>query len=666
MSTKFELNSPYKPSGDQPQAIEKLIAGIRNGDKGQTLLGATGTGKTFVDANIIAAVNKSTLVLAHNKTLAAQLYNEFKAFFPNNAVHYFVSYYDYYQPEAYMPITDTYIEKDADINAEIDHLRHAATHALLTRSDVLVVASVSCIYGLGSPDLYKSQALLLSQNQIVKMAEIMRDLTAILYERNDYELLHGRFRVKGDILEIFPQYEEKPIRIEFFGDTIERIVSIDPVTGKTGREMKNIDIWPAKHFLAPPGNFNVILDEIRRDMEKEVAAFEKNNQLLEAERLRMRTEQDLEMLELTGTVSGIENYSRYFDGRQIGLPPKTLLDYFPKDYLLVIDESHMTVPQIGAMYFGDKSRKDQLVRYGFRLKAAFDNRPLKFSEFEARTGQIIYQSATPAEYELKHSARTVEQIIRPTGLLDPRVEIRPTENQIDNLLEEVKNSIANGHRVLITTLTKKIAEELAEYLYDLDIKVQYLHSDVDTLERSDILRDLRMGVYDVVVGINLLREGLDLPEVSLVIILDADKEGFLRSSTSLIQTIGRAARHIDGRVIMYADRVTKSMQFAIDETNRRRQIQEDYNIQNNIMPVSAVRKIEGKIQVELPENINTVAPINISKERLQYLLKEMESKMQFMSANLDFEKAAIYRDEIKRLKGEEVTYKRQFGRKRFR
>ncbi len=651
---KFVLHSPYQPTGDQPQAIARLVAQIKSGQKYQTLLGATGTGKTFVDAAVIEKVNKPTLVIAHNKTLAAQLYNEFKAFFPENAVHYFVSYYDYYQPEAYVPSTDTYIEKDADINAEIDHLRHAATHALLTRQDVLVVASVSCIYGLGSPAEYKSQVLNLKKGQQLKPAEFIRALTAILYQRNDFDLLRGRFRVKGDTLEVYPQYEDYTLRVEFFGDEIERILKINLVTGKPIESLEQVEIWPAKHFLPPPGNFDEILKRIRSDMEKEVKAFEKENKLLEAQRLRMRTEQDLEMLDLVGTVSGIENYSRYFDGRQIGTPPMTLLDYFPKDFLLIVDESHMTVPQIGGMYAGDKSRKEQLVNFGFRLAAAYDNRPLKFSEFESKLNQVIFQSATPADFELKKSSQVVEQIIRPTGLLDPRVEVRPTRNQVDDLLEEVKATIEKGQRVLITTLTKRMAEELADYLSDLDIKVQYLHSDVETLLRSDILRDLRLGVYDVLVGINLLREGLDLPEVSLVAILDADKEGFLRSSTSLIQTIGRAARHAEGRVIMYADTKTQSMQAAISETNRRRRIQERYNREHNITPKSAERKIEEKITADLAEEVDAVPVVDIPKERREELIKELTGSMHLAAANLDFEKAAIMRDEIKRLKGENV------------
>jgi len=646
---KFFLEAPFKPTGDQPEAIAKIVESIKKGNRFQTLLGATGTGKTFVDSCIIAQIGKPTLVIAHNKTLAAQLYNEFKNFFPKNAVCYFVSYYDYYQPEAYIPETDTYIEKDADINAEIDHLRHQATYALQTREDVIIVASVSCIYNLGSPAEYKKQVLEFWQGEEIKMVEVLRRLTGLQYVRNDYELLRGRFRVKGDRIEIFPQYEENLIRLEFFGDTIERILKIDPLSGQVLEELAEIKIWPAKHFLIPAQTMPEILANIRSDLEKEVAEFKQAGKILEAERLKMRVEADLEMLELTGTVAGIENYSRYFDGRLPGVAPLTLIDYFPKDFLMIIDESHMTIPQLAAMYNGDWSRKEALVKYGFRLKAAFDNRPLSFSEFERKISQVIFQSATPGEYELRKSKEVVELIIRPTGIVDPQVEVRPTKNQIDDLLGEVQKALAKKQRVLITTLTKRTAEELTEYLKNLKIKAEYLHSDIETLKRTDILRDLRLGKIEVVVGINLLREGLDLPEVGLIIILDADKEGFLRSTTSLIQTIGRAARNVEGRVIMYADRITRSMAEAIKETNRRRRIQEEYNRKHNIKPKSAARKIEERISVEIPEEPVIKEAVVLSPERKEFLIKELKAKMELAALNLEFEKAALYRDEIKRL-----------------
>jgi len=649
MMAKFFLEAPFKPTGDQPEAIAKIVESIKKGNRFQTLLGATGTGKTFVDSCIIAQIGKPTLVIAHNKTLAAQLYNEFKNFFPKNAVCYFVSYYDYYQPEAYIPETDTYIEKDADINAEIDHLRHQATYALQTREDVIIVASVSCIYNLGSPAEYKKQVLEFWQGEEIKMVEVLRRLTGLQYVRNDYELLRGRFRVKGDRIEIFPQYEENLIRLEFFGDTIERILKIDPLSGQVLEELAEIKIWPAKHFLIPAQTMPEILANIRSDLEKEVAEFKQAGKILEAERLKMRVEADLEMLELTGTVAGIENYSRYFDGRLPGVAPLTLIDYFPKDFLMIIDESHMTIPQLAAMYNGDWSRKEALVKYGFRLKAAFDNRPLSFSEFERKISQVIFQSATPGEYELRKSKEVVELIIRPTGIVDPQVEVRPTKNQIDDLLGEVQKALAKKQRVLITTLTKRTAEELTEYLKNLKIKAEYLHSDIETLKRTDILRDLRLGKIEVVVGINLLREGLDLPEVGLIIILDADKEGFLRSTTSLIQTIGRAARNVEGRVIMYADRITRSMAEAIKETNRRRRIQEEYNRKHNIKPKSAARKIEERISVEIPEEPVIKEAVVLSPERKEFLIKELKAKMELAALNLEFEKAALYRDEIKRL-----------------
>ncbi len=648
----FQIEAPYQPTGDQPRAIAELTAGLKADERYQTLLGATGTGKTFVMGNIIQAMNRPALVMAHNKTLAAQLYNEFKRFFPNNAVRYFVSYYDYYQPEAYVPTSDLYIEKDAQINEEIDRLRHATTEALLTRRDVIVVASVSCIYGLGSPERYKAQAVLLQQGGKWSRHALLKQLTDSQYQRNDTELRRGTFSVKGDSIEIFPAYDDATIRLNFFGDELEAIERRDPFHSKKLSDETKIWLYPAKHYVAPSDDFPAILGNIRTDMNQEVAAFQREGKILEAERLRTRTEQDLEMLEVTGTVAGIENYSRYFDERAPGTPPSTLLNFFPKDFLLFIDESHMTVPQIRGMHNGDRARKDQLINYGFRLKAAYDNRPLRYPEFLARTGQTIYVSATPSDEEKERSSRIAEQIIRPTGLVDPVIEVRPTEHQIDDVLAEVQGRIKHQQRVLVTTLTKRMSEELADYLHDLGIKVAYLHSDVETLERSEILRDLRLGVYDVIVGINLLREGLDLPEVSRVLILDADKEGFLRSSTSLIQTIGRAARHLEGKVIMYADRITGSMQVAIEETERRRGIQEAYNREHNIVPQTISRDIEAQMQLDLPETETVHPGDTIPAEEKKQLVKDLTEKMELAAANLEFEKAAMLRDQLALLAGE--------------
>ena len=650
MAEKFKLVAPYEPTGDQPQAIAKLLAGIERGEQIQTLMGVTGSGKTYVASNVIEKLQRPTLVIAHNKTLAAQLYNEFKRFFPDNAVRYFVSYYDYYQPEAYVPSSDLYIEKDAMVNDEIDRLRHAATSALLTRKDVLVVASVSCIYGLGSPATYKQSAVTLNVGETWSQRDLLRILTDGQYERNDVELRRGTFRVKGDTVEVFPAYEDALIRVSFFGDVIEKIERRDAFHNKRISESDTVTIFPAKHYVAAPENFQQILSQIRADMEREVGAFTKNGQPLEAERLRMRTEQDLEMLEVAGTVSGIENYSRYFDQRAPGSPPSTLLDFFPKDFLLFVDESHMTLSQVQGMYNGDRARKDTLIQYGFRLQAARDNRPLRYDEFKQRVGQRVYVSATPGPEERSTSTQMVEQIIRPTGLLDPVITIQPTENQIDNVLERIQDRIKRGQRTLVTTLTKRMSEELTEYLHDLGIKVAYIHSDVETLERSDILRDLRMGKYDVLVGINLLREGLDLPEVSQVLILDADKEGFLRSATALIQTIGRAARHSEGEVVMYSDRITNSMRQAIDETNRRRAIQEKHNQEYGITPRSITGDIHAKIvsqETADEERIKADLPPDAKKE----LARELRAQMDLAAANLEFERAATLRDEIAALEG---------------
>ncbi|MDO8471984.1 MAG: excinuclease ABC subunit UvrB, partial [bacterium] len=608
----------------------------------------TGSGKTFTIANVIAKQNKPTLVIAPNKTLAAQLWVEFKEYFPENAVHYFVSYYDYYQPEAYMPATDTYIEKDLEINEEIDRLRHAATHALLTRKDVIIVATVSCIYGLGSPELYAGHTLDLKKGDQVKRVDLLHHLTDLYYERNDTQLQRGRFRVAGDTIDIYPAYGDKVVRIDLNFDSIARLRLLHPVTLQVLQELDDEIIFPAKHYVTDSSSTKEILEQIRQDMVKEVKDFEDTDQILEAHRLKQRTSYDLELIAETGHVKGIENYSRYFDKRAPGTPPSVLIDYLPPDYLLVIDESHMTIPQIGGMYNGDQARKTTLIEHGFRLKAARDNRPLTMAEFEAHMGQTIAVSATPGPYELNLTKRVVEQIIRPTGLLDPAVEVRPTEGQIPNLIKEIEERIKRGERTLVTTLTKRMAEDLTDYLLEHKLKVQYLHSDIDTVERSEILHDLRTGKFDVVVGINLLREGLDLPEVSLVAIIDADKEGFLRSAPALIQTIGRAARHLNGRVIMYADHETRSMKLAINETNRRRAIQLKYNEEHNITPLSIQKSLEKKgLVVDKEANLTDVKKLKRA-DRLG-LIEELRDEMKTAAENLDFERAAVLRDEIERL-----------------
>lgn len=647
--TKFEILTQFNPAGDQPQAITKLTNGVIKGEKFQTLLGVTGSGKTFTLANVIQNTQKPTLVIAHNKTLAAQLASEFRQFFPNNAVHYFVSYYDYYQPEAYIPKTDTYIEKDSSINDEIDRLRNAATQALMTRSDVIIVASVSCIYGLGSPDVYKGSAVPIRLGDAFSQTQIARKLSDIQYERNDIDFSRGRYRIKGDILEVLPAYDEYSYRITFLGKEVESIERINPVDGHVLAKLDEIDVYPARHFLAEQKGIDAILELIEKDMIKEVAQFKKQGKLIEAQRLQERTNFDLEIMRETGFCNGIENYSRYFDKRKPGSPPSVLLDYFPSDYLLIVDESHMTMPQVRGMYNGDKARKETLIDYGFRLNAAKDNRPLKFDEFMERVNQVIFTSATPSEFEVELSGtkNVVEQIIRPTGLVDPEVEVRPTTNQVDDLIEEIRKNTLKGERTLVTTLTKRMAEDLTDYLKDIKIKVQYLHSDVETLERSEIIRDLRGGEYDVIIGINLLREGLDMPEVTLVAILDADREGFLRNATSLIQTFGRAARNINGRVIMYGDTITRSMQMAIDEKNRRRDIQIKYNQKYNISPVSISKAVPEKLSNAKENHFNID---NMPHDEAKRLIRTLQDKMGKAAANLQYEKAAQYRDDIEKLK----------------
>lgn len=651
--SEFKLASEYKPTGDQPTAIAQLVAGLESGTKEQTLLGVTGSGKTFTMANIIARRNVPTLVLAHNKTLAAQLYSEFKSFFPENEVHYFVSYFDYYQPEAYIASSDTYIEKDSKINDEIDRLRHAATSALLTRRDTIIVASVSCIYGIGSPDDYSEMSITVQTGERRQQDKFVRSLTDIQYQRNDIDFHRGTFRVRGDIVDVFPAGSDAAYRVEFFGDEVERLTRIDPLTGEIIGEPKEVTIFPSSHYVTPRQKLERAIEQIKKEFDERMTYFETHDKLLEAQRLGQRTKYDIEMLEETGFVKGIENYSRYLTNREPGEQPATLLDYFSDDFLLFVDESHMTLPQVRGMYNGDRARKEILVDYGFRLPSALDNRPLTFDEFNRHINQAIYVSATPAEYELAHSPEPAQQVIRPTGLIDPEIIVRPTKGQIDDLIAEIRDRTEKGQRVLVTTLTKRMAEDLSTYLIDLDIKTAYIHSEVDTLERGDILRDLRSGIYDVLVGINLLREGLDLPEVSLVAIIDADKEGFLRSSSALIQTIGRAARHLDGKVIMYADVMTKSMQFAIDETDRRRTIQTEYNRVHNITPTSVAKEIDEGLRAIIPkkeQDKNKLDLKKIPKDEYASLIKDLSSQMDLASANLEFEKAAELRDMISQIR----------------
>lgn len=691
---KFELVSKYQPTGDQPAAIEQLTAGIRAGFREQTLLGVTGSGKTFTMANIIQQTQKPTLILAHNKTLAAQLYAEFRDFFPKNEVHYFVSYFDYYQPEAYIAQTDTYIEKDSAINEEIDRLRHAATVALLTRPDTIVVASVSCIYGIGSPDHYTEMSLplvkidgiwriagasnwwgdlgdkdndggifspkllvdsLTQANNSLSQQNFLIYLVAMQYHRNDLAFERGNFRVKGDTIDLFPASGEVGYRFEFGFDTLETVRIIDPLTAETLEKPERIHIFPNTHYATPKDQLERALSGIEIEFQERLKYFEKHEKYLEAQRLSQRTKYDLEMLKETGFVKGIENYSRHLDGRKAGQPPATLIDFFPKDFLLMVDESHMTLPQVRGMYNGDHARKSTLVEYGFRLPSALDNRPLTFTEFQGHVNQAIYVSATPGAYELEHSPAPTEQVIRPTGLLDPEIEVRPSTGQIDDLMEEIDRRIAKRQRTLVTTLTKRMAEDLTDYLKERDVKVAYIHSDIDTLERGDILRDLRAGVYDVLVGINLLREGLDLPEVALVAILDADKEGFLRSESALIQTIGRAARHVEGKVIMYADNITESMDKAISETARRREIQQKYNQEHNITPRSVKKEIGAGLRAIIPQKEEKTALDlkRIPPEELSSLAKDLQSQMQLAAANLDFEQAALLRDQIEEIKNQQ-------------
>ena len=649
---KFKLVSKYKPTGDQPTAIKQLTDGLNSGVKEQTLLGVTGSGKTFTMANIIQNVQKPTLILAHNKTLAAQLYSEMREFFPDNQVHYFVSYFDYYQPEAYIASTDTYIEKDSAINDEIDRLRHASTEALLTRPDTIIVASVSCIYGIGSPEHYLKMSFEIAKNDPVSQLDFIRKLVEIQYHRNDLAFERGNFRVMGDTIDLYPANGEYAYRFEFGFDTLEEIKIVDPLTFETREKPNKLHIFPNTHYATPKDQLEKALDSIRAEFNERLAYFKEHEKYLEAERLSQRTKYDLEMLENTGFVKGIENYSRHLDGRKPGQPPSTLLDFFPDDFLMIIDESHMTLPQVRGMYNGDHARKLTLVDYGFRLPSALDNRPLTYGEFQSHINQVVYVSATPGEYELENSPKPAEQVIRPTGLLDPEIEVRKSEGQIDDLMEEIDQRIAKGQRTLITTLTKRMAEDLTDHLKERGVKTAYIHSDIDTLERGDILRDLREGVYDVLVGINLLREGLDLPEVSLVAILDADKEGFLRSESALIQTIGRAARHVEGKVIMYADFITESMEKAITETNRRRDIQMKYNEEHNITPTSIQKEVSLGLRAIIPEKQveNKLDIKRIPKDELPNLVKQLSSEMQLAAANLEFEKAAALRDEINKIK----------------
>ncbi len=648
----FKLKSDFSPAGDQPAAIAQLAKGIEAGEQHQTLLGATGTGKTFTMSKVIERTQRPTLVLCHNKTLAAQLYEEFKNFFPDNAVHYFVSYFDYYQPEAYVPRSDTYIEKDSQLNEEIDRMRHAATDALLTRRDVIIVASVSCIYGIGSPSDYADLSLHIKKGERRVRDKFIRHLTDIQYERNDIDFHRGTFRVRGDVVDIFPAGEEIAYRVEFFGDEIDKLTKIDSLTGEIVAKPDEIKIFPSSHYATPQDKLKKALVKIDDELQSRSKWFRSENKLLEEQRILQRTRFDMEMLEETGFVKGIENYSRYLTEREEGEQPATLLDYYPDDFLMMIDESHMTVPQVRAMYNGDRARKEVLVDHGFRLPSALDNRPLKFSEFERHVNQVVYVSATPTDYELSRSPEPAQQVIRPTGLLDPAIEVRPIEHQVDDLIAEIRDTVAKKQRVLVTTLTKRMSEDLTEYLKELGIKVAYLHSDVDTLDRTDILRDLRMGVYDVLIGINLLREGLDLPEVSLVTILDADKEGFLRSETALIQTIGRAARHQEGRVIMYGDKITKSMKAAIDETNRRRSIQEAYNKKHGITPKSISKQIAERLSKEesATDKKKHIDLKKIPKDEYHHLVHDLTNQMELASANLEFEKAAELRDVIAEVK----------------
>ena len=650
MLTVFEVESNFHPTGDQPKAIEEIADGVRSGLKHQTLMGVTGSGKTFTMACAIEEIQKPTLVLVHNKTLAAQLATEFKEFFPNNAVEYFVSYYNYYQPEAYVPRTDTYIEKDADVNEELDKLRHAATRSLLTRKDVLIVASVSCIFGLGSPEEYQGFVAGIKKGEAKNRNSLIRQLIDMQYERNDYDLTRGKFRVRGDTLDILPAYEDQGVRIEFWGDEVERILQIDTLTGEMLLERDQVEIYPNKHFVTSHERLSIAVKSIREELKSHLNTLRSKNKILEAQRLESRTQYDIEMLEMAGYCAGVENYSRHLSQRDPGSTPYTLLDYFPDDFLLFIDESHITLPQVRGMYFSDRSRKETLVEHGFRLPSALDNRPLNFDEFNGRMYQTVYVSATPNEYELSKSERIIEQIIRPTGLKDPIISVKPTKNQIDDLMYEISECIARGERCLVTTLTKRMAEELADYLKESGIKTQYLHSEIDTLERSTVIRDLRLGLYDVIVGINLLREGLDLPEVSLVAIIDADKEGYLRSNTSLIQTIGRAARHVNGKVIMYADVITKSMKSAIDETDRRREIQEHHNLQHGIYPQS-IQKTVHDITERITELNETTTEFpteveGIAQDDIKYIITDLKDQMRTASDNLDFEKAATIRDQI--------------------
>ena len=651
----FKLVSEYAPTGDQPQAIAELVKGFQEGNQFQTLLGVTGSGKTFTMANVIQALNKPTLIIAHNKTLAAQLYGEFKEFFPNNAVEYFVSYYDYYQPEAYVPSTDTYIEKDSSINDEIDKLRHSATAALSEREDVIIVASVSCIYGLGSPIDYKEMVISLRPGMVKDRDEIIHKLIDIQYDRNDMDFKRGTFRVRGDVLEVFPAYSDsEAYRIEFFGDEVDRIAEIDTLTGEIKSQLGHIAIFPASHYVVPKEKMMEATENILAELKEQVAFFKSEDKLLEAQRISERTNFDVEMMRETGFCSGIENYSRHLTGGLPGEPPCTLIDYFPDDFLIIVDESHITLPQVRGMYAGDRSRKSTLVNYGFRLPSALDNRPLSFGEFEDKISQMMFVSATPSVYEKEHELMRVEQIIRPTGLLDPEISVRPVEGQIDDLISEVNREVANHHKVLITTLTKRMAEDLTDYMREVGIRVKYLHSDIDTLERAEIIRDMRLDVFDVLVGINLLREGLDIPEITLVAILDADKEGFLRSETSLIQTVGRAARNSEGHVIMYADKITDSMRVAIEETERRRQIQQTYNEEHGITPTTIKKAVRDLIAiskaVEEKDARFKKDPESMDVKELNKLVKELEKKMRQAAVELNFEEAARLRDRMMDIK----------------